>query len=234
MILLTVNFLLQCDRCECEPIVGIRWHCTDCPPDIAVDFCDECVDWYVLYTWLKVVELIIKSFCTITGGWRFLSDSKITKKSEIWNIFAVPTIVSSHGLETGDLSFPGPSQHVNKYNNFSYIYTCTKQHRFIGQAQANTTYIFIQKHSFIHKHSYLTYTMHIQTCTFTTLLSFKNKDELSDDLLKIKVPESIPKLDIHTSRTESCVSPLVCYLSAIYHQHSGPLFDAIFALFMFI
>jgi len=50
MILLTVNFLLQCDRCECEPIVGIRWHCTDCPPDIAVDFCDECVDWYVLYT----------------------------------------------------------------------------------------------------------------------------------------------------------------------------------------
>ena len=48
-----------------------------------------------------------------------------------------------------------PSHHVNKYN-FSYIYT--KQHRFIGQTRANTTYTFIQKH--IHQHSYLTYTMY--------------------------------------------------------------------------
>ena len=64
-----------------------------------------------------------------------------------------------------NLSSLGPSKHVNKYNKFSYMYT--KQHRFIGQSQANTTYTFIQKH--IHKHSYLTYTMYIQTCTFTTL-----------------------------------------------------------------
>lgn len=34
----------KCDGCNMEPIVGIRWHCTDCPPDIAVDFCEQCVD----------------------------------------------------------------------------------------------------------------------------------------------------------------------------------------------
>ncbi|XP_053381078.1 ZZ-type zinc finger-containing protein 3-like isoform X2 [Mercenaria mercenaria] len=34
----------KCDRCDIEPIVGTRWHCTDCPPDIAVDFCEQCVD----------------------------------------------------------------------------------------------------------------------------------------------------------------------------------------------
>ena len=48
-----------------------------------------------------------------------------------------------------NLSSLGPSKHENKYNNYSYIYT--KQYRFIGQSQANTTYTFIQKH--IHKHS---------------------------------------------------------------------------------
>ena len=41
-----------------------------------------------------------------------------------------------------NLSSLGPSKHVNKYNNYSYIYT--KQHRFIGQSQANTIYPFIQ------------------------------------------------------------------------------------------
>ena len=50
------------------------------------------------------------------------------------------------------LIFPGDwSKHVNKYNNYSYIYT-KQLHRFIVQTQANTTYTFIQKH--IHKHSY--------------------------------------------------------------------------------
>lgn len=34
----------RCDRCECEPIVGTRWHCTDCPAGSAVDFCNDCVD----------------------------------------------------------------------------------------------------------------------------------------------------------------------------------------------
>ena len=34
----------KCDRCECEPIIGTRWHCADCPTDIAVDFCEDCVD----------------------------------------------------------------------------------------------------------------------------------------------------------------------------------------------
>ena len=71
------------------------------------------------------------------------------------------------------LIFPGAIQTFEQYNNCSYIYT--KQHRFIGQSQANTTYTFIQKH--IHKHSFLTYTMYIQTCIFTTLLSLMNNKE---------------------------------------------------------
>ena len=65
------------------------------------------------------------------------------------------------------------SKYVNNTTTLhTYIQT---QHRFIGQTQANTTYTFIQKH--IHKHSYLTYTMYIQTCTLTTLLSFMHKKE---------------------------------------------------------
>ncbi|XP_063284016.1 ZZ-type zinc finger-containing protein 3 [Pelobates fuscus] len=34
----------KCDNCETEPIQGIRWHCQDCPPNMAVDFCDSCSD----------------------------------------------------------------------------------------------------------------------------------------------------------------------------------------------
>lgn len=34
----------RCDRCECSPIVGTRWHCTDCPVATSVDFCNDCVD----------------------------------------------------------------------------------------------------------------------------------------------------------------------------------------------
>ncbi|XP_064485252.1 ZZ-type zinc finger-containing protein 3-like [Ornithodoros turicata] len=34
----------KCDRCETDPIVGTRWHCTDCPPKPSVDFCNDCVD----------------------------------------------------------------------------------------------------------------------------------------------------------------------------------------------
>jgi len=60
-------------------------------------------------------------------------------------------------------------QTCEQYNNFSYIYT--KQHRFIGQTQANTTYNFIQKH--IHKHLYNVYTnMYIHHT-----LSLMNKKE---------------------------------------------------------
>jgi len=61
--------------------------------------------------------------------------------------------------------FLGAIQTCAQYSNVSYIYT--KQHRLIRQTQAHTTYTFIQKH--IYKHSYLTYTMYIQTCTFTIL-----------------------------------------------------------------
>jgi len=39
-----------------------------------------------------------------------------------------------------DLILPGDIQTCEQYNNCSYIYT--KQHRFIGQTQANTTYTF--------------------------------------------------------------------------------------------
>lgn len=34
----------QCDQCGCEPIVGTRWHCKNCPEEVSVDFCDECMD----------------------------------------------------------------------------------------------------------------------------------------------------------------------------------------------
>ncbi|TRY77694.1 hypothetical protein DNTS_018890 [Danionella cerebrum] len=35
---------LGCDICSMEPIQGVRWHCQDCPPDSAVDFCSSCSD----------------------------------------------------------------------------------------------------------------------------------------------------------------------------------------------
>ncbi|GBL96636.1 ZZ-type zinc finger-containing protein 3 [Araneus ventricosus] len=32
----------KCCRCKTEPIVGVRWHCTECPPSLCMDFCDDC------------------------------------------------------------------------------------------------------------------------------------------------------------------------------------------------
>ncbi|XP_013089209.2 ZZ-type zinc finger-containing protein 3-like isoform X1 [Biomphalaria glabrata] len=32
----------KCDNCGCEPIVGTRWHCIDCPSDLSLDFCEDC------------------------------------------------------------------------------------------------------------------------------------------------------------------------------------------------
>ena len=55
---------------------------------------------------------------------------------------------------SSQLIFPGAIQTCEQYNNCSYIYT--KQHRCMGQTQANTTYTVIQKH--IHKHLYNVYT----------------------------------------------------------------------------
>ena len=57
------------------------------------------------------------------------------------------------------LIFPGVIQICEQYNKFSSIYT--KQHMFIGQTQANTTYTFIQIH--FHNNSYLTYTIYNQS-----------------------------------------------------------------------
>ncbi|XP_072129441.1 ZZ-type zinc finger-containing protein 3 [Mobula birostris] len=34
----------KCDNCGMEPILGLRWHCQDCPQDNSVDFCDSCSD----------------------------------------------------------------------------------------------------------------------------------------------------------------------------------------------
>ncbi|XP_064649678.1 ZZ-type zinc finger-containing protein 3-like [Lineus longissimus] len=34
----------KCDKCECEPILGVRWHCEDCPNELAIDLCQECID----------------------------------------------------------------------------------------------------------------------------------------------------------------------------------------------
>ncbi|XP_067001990.1 ZZ-type zinc finger-containing protein 3 isoform X1 [Anabrus simplex] len=33
----------KCDFCQEEPIVGTRWHCSDCGSDQSVDFCTDCV-----------------------------------------------------------------------------------------------------------------------------------------------------------------------------------------------
>ncbi|XP_076446943.1 ZZ-type zinc finger-containing protein 3-like [Babylonia areolata] len=32
----------KCDRCGCAPIVGLRWHCVDCPSTTSLDFCNTC------------------------------------------------------------------------------------------------------------------------------------------------------------------------------------------------
>ncbi|XP_061099730.1 ZZ-type zinc finger-containing protein 3 isoform X2 [Conger conger] len=34
----------KCDGCGTEPIQGVRWHCRECPPDVAIDFCSNCSD----------------------------------------------------------------------------------------------------------------------------------------------------------------------------------------------
>ncbi|XP_015210838.2 ZZ-type zinc finger-containing protein 3 isoform X3 [Lepisosteus oculatus] len=45
----TENSLVQhigfkCDNCGVEPIQGVRWHCQDCSPENAIDFCTSCSD----------------------------------------------------------------------------------------------------------------------------------------------------------------------------------------------
>lgn len=32
----------MCDGCSVDPIVGVRWHCLDCPSENSVDFCNNC------------------------------------------------------------------------------------------------------------------------------------------------------------------------------------------------
>ena len=63
------------------------------------------------------------------------------------------------------LFFPGAIQTWKQIQElFIHIYKTTQVHRTItGKHNLH----FHTKH--IHKHSYLTYTMYIQTCTFTTL-----------------------------------------------------------------
>ncbi|XP_006813850.2 ZZ-type zinc finger-containing protein 3-like [Saccoglossus kowalevskii] len=33
-----------CDGCHSEPIIGIRWHCVDCPLEVSVDLCHSCAE----------------------------------------------------------------------------------------------------------------------------------------------------------------------------------------------
>jgi len=71
------------------------------------------------------------------------------------------------------LIFPGVIQTCKQIQQvFIDIYKTTQVHQTItGKHNLH----FHTKH--IHKDSYLTYTMYIQTCIFTTLLSFMNKKE---------------------------------------------------------
>jgi len=32
----------KCNRCGCEPIIGKRWHCMECPSTSSFDLCDDC------------------------------------------------------------------------------------------------------------------------------------------------------------------------------------------------
>ncbi|CAB3991739.1 ZZ-type zinc finger-containing 3 isoform X1 [Paramuricea clavata] len=32
-----------CDLCGMSPIIGVRWHCVECPGDRSTDFCSDCV-----------------------------------------------------------------------------------------------------------------------------------------------------------------------------------------------
>jgi len=73
------------------------------------------------------------------------------------------------------LNLPWDHPNILTIRHFTYIYT--KQHRSIGQRQ--TTYTFIQKHTLTH--SYLTYKMYIQTCTFTTLSLLNTKEHYIDN-----------------------------------------------------
>lgn len=34
----------MCDSCGMNPIVGVRWHCLDCPTDTSNDYCSDCVN----------------------------------------------------------------------------------------------------------------------------------------------------------------------------------------------
>ncbi|XP_041482250.1 ZZ-type zinc finger-containing protein 3-like isoform X2 [Lytechinus variegatus] len=34
----------SCDGCGVSPIVGVRWHCVNCPMDISTDLCQNCVN----------------------------------------------------------------------------------------------------------------------------------------------------------------------------------------------
>ncbi|KAF8788518.1 ZZ-type zinc finger-containing protein 3 [Argiope bruennichi] len=40
----TQHIGFKCSNCKTEPIIGIRWHCTDCKPPTSVDFCENCAD----------------------------------------------------------------------------------------------------------------------------------------------------------------------------------------------
>ncbi|XP_061180920.1 ZZ-type zinc finger-containing protein 3-like [Saccostrea echinata] len=40
----TKHFGFKCDGCNCDPIIGTRWHCQDCDQEDCVDFCEKCVN----------------------------------------------------------------------------------------------------------------------------------------------------------------------------------------------
>ncbi|GFT90956.1 ZZ-type zinc finger-containing protein 3 [Nephila pilipes] len=39
---LVQHFGYKCCHCKADPIIGIRWHCTECQPPLSIDFCDDC------------------------------------------------------------------------------------------------------------------------------------------------------------------------------------------------
>ncbi|XP_035216957.1 ZZ-type zinc finger-containing protein 3-like [Stegodyphus dumicola] len=41
---LAQHFGYKCCRCKTDPIIGVRWHCTECKPPMNIDFCEDCVE----------------------------------------------------------------------------------------------------------------------------------------------------------------------------------------------
>ena len=86
--------------------------------------------------------MIYHMFSRNVPSFRLLILNRKFWKNKISIQFNSKTLFKDGDPVSLQLIFPGDIQTCKQYNMCSYIYT--KQHRFIGQTQAHTTYTFIQ------------------------------------------------------------------------------------------